>query len=278
MATVFDTMTWGGTNVLATSGDWTRSVGDIELGAVEYQQFTAGAPWLGGDQELGKPRAFGRQFALYVDSVFDGSATSVTGAHYDEIEFLQALFNPGSTSTVELATTRKNTSNSTVSRSIWVRCLAAYPLAFIRDKDASGIWFHPRTTGRIRYRVDCYAPWPFWRDTTESNSAFTTSTNVTNSGAVACGAKIVLTAKSGTVNPLVASNSANSYTVSWTSPANSDAADFGHADPAGAAVVGTVAPASYFRLEPGTNSLTKTITGGGSMTATVYWRANWSTP
>lgn len=272
----FSRIDWGSTRIDATSGDWTRSVSDLELGTLEYATFVSPSPMFGGDIELGRPRPPSRRFAFWVDSVFDGSATSVAGAHWDEMQYLTDLFNPGSTSEVELKTQRPDTSNSTISRSIWVRCLSVTPFGFTRDAGTSGVWVHTNR-GRIRYRVDCYARYPFWRDTSATATNLTGTATITTTGDVSMGVKISFSAVTS-VTSLALSNAANGFAVTFTSPTTSSIADFLYTDPtAMSTTAATINALAYMRLNPGANDITSVLSGT-SYTSVWTYRNEWHTP
>lgn len=273
---VFTRIDWGSTQIDTTSGDWTRSVSDVDLGALEYATFMTPAPMFGGEIELGKPRPPARRLTLYVDSVFDGSATSPTGAEFDEMQFLLDLFNPGSTSEVELKTQRADTSGNTISRSIWVRCIGAYPYALGNDMSTVGV-FPKRLSGRIRYKVDCLARYPHWRDTTATTQNITGNATVTTTGDIGMGVKISFSAVTA-VTSLELANSTNGYAVTFTSPSTSTIADFLYTDPTAITLTSaTVNAFAFMRLNPGANSITSTLSGT-SYTSVWTYRNEWLTP
>lgn len=273
---MFTRIDWGSTRIDATSGDWARTVSDVDLGALEYTTFTTPAPMYGGEIELGQPRPPARRFSFYVDSVFDGSATSPTGAEFDEMQFLLDLFNPGSTSEVELKTQRLDTGGNTISRSIWVRCIAAYPYALGPDMSTIGV-FPKRLSGRIRYRVDCFARWPHWRDTTATATNLTTTATITTTGDVGMGVKISFSAITA-VTSLQFTNAANSFAVTFTSPTTSTVADYLYTDPTGVSYTSaTVNGLAFMRLAPGANDITSVLTGT-SYTSVWTYRNEWLTP
>lgn len=280
-ANLFDQIDWGSTRIDATVGDWTRYVGDFDPGVIEWVTFTSPSPTLyGGDIELGAPRITGRRFSFWVNSVFDGTATSTTGAHWEEIEDLQALFNPGASGLVELKTQRKDAGNNTISRSIWVRCVSASPATVVRDAGSSGILMRPGR-GQIRYKVDCYAPFPLWRDTTASTTACTTGATTctaTIGGPFPVGVKVTFDSVSGATSCAL-SNNQNAYVVTFTSPATTTVGDFYYTDPTTYSLTtATVNTSAMFVLSGATtNTITKTVTGT-SAAITLTWRNHWATP
>jgi len=274
----FTTVYWGSTQVDTTSGDWARTVKEIDLGMAEYEQYTSPSPWLGGDVEVAAPRVTGRKFALYIDSDFDGSAASADGAARDEMQFLSALFTPGSLALTELKTTRPNTAGGSVARSIWCRCIAAHPFGYSGGGDESGI--RRNWPARIRYRVDLYAPFPLWQDTTATVVTAATGDATKTcavTGEVAVGVKVIVTAVTA-CTALALSNDLNAFAVTMTSPSTSTILDFNYTDPALMAFTSaTINALGYLRLEMGNNVITKGVTGTSAACSFTYRNA-WFTP
>lgn len=278
---MFSRIDFGSVRLDATFGNWARTVSDVEISPIEFTSFRAGAPWYGGEFEIMAPLAGARRFAFFVDSVLTGSPTSTTGAEFDEIDELNELFNPLSASEIELKTQRADSSNSTISRSIWVRCVQAYPYNIVPDIGGTGV-VAKRGTGRIRYRVECEARFPFWRDTTATTANLTATTGtptvaITNNG-LPCGVRVDCGTETGTVNSLAISNSANSYAVTFTSPDSGDYLDAAYTDPTEVAFSGTPNAAAWLRLDNGTNTMTGTCTGGTSIALTFTYRQHWASP
>jgi len=278
---LFSRIDFGSTRIDAASGNWTRSVSDWEPGAVEMVTFTTPGAWLGGEHELAPPLPGGRRFAFMVDSVRTGSPSDTSGAEFDEIGLLNVLFNPGSTSEVELKTQRTDSNGSTVSRSINVRCIAAYPYNIIPDIGGTGV-VAKRQSARIRYRVECFARFPYWRDTTASTTTIiATSSGVTgtiiNAG-LPCGILATVTAESGTVTSLTIENDLNDYVAVFGTVDVAKYLDANHADPTGVSFSSGVQYDSYLRAETGTNTFTGTTVGGTSATFTLDYKRLWGTP
>lgn len=278
---LFSRIDFGSTRIDAASGNWTRSVSDWEPGGLEIARFTVPGAWLGGEHEVAPPLPGGRAFAFWVDSVRTGSPSDTSGAEFDEISNLNILFNPGSTSEVELKTQRTDANGSTVSRSIWVRCLRAEPYNIVPGIDATGV-VAKRQSARIRYRVECYARFPYWRDTSASTTTIVaTSSGVTgtieNAG-LPCGILATITAEVGTVTQLVISNDLNAYTATFAPITTTEYLDSNYSDPTGVSFTSTVNYASYLRAETGTNTFTGTTTGGTSATFTLDYKRCWGTP
>lgn len=278
---LFSRIDWGSTRIDATSGNWLRSVSDWEPGALEIARFTVPGAWLGGEHEIAPPLPGGRAFAFMVDSVRTGSPSDTSGSEFDEISNLNILFNPGSTSEVELKTQRTDASGATVSRSIWVRCLRAEPYNIIPDIGGTGV-VAKRQSARIRYRVECYALFPYWRDTSASTTTIVATTSgvtgtITNAG-LPCGILATVTAKSGSPTQLVIANDQNAYTATFTTVTVSNYVDANHADPTGVSFSSGVQYDSYLRAETGTNTFTGTTTGGTSATFTLDYKRCWGTP
>lgn len=280
---LFSRTDWGSTRIDDTVGDWTRSVSDWDPGVLEATLFTQPAAWLGGEFEVAPPLSGGRRFSFTVDSVRTTTPTSTAGTEFDEIDALNLLFDIDDADEVELKTQRVDRSGATVSRSIWVRCVNAYPYQIGDDKSASGV-IPKRSSGRIRYRVECYARFGYWRDTSANSSTtlVATSSGVTaaiaNAGK-ACGCKVEITAKTGSPTLLVLTNDRNSYVATFTSVAVGKSVDANHTNPTGVILPASgVQYDSYIRLEKGTNTFTGTTTGGTNATLAFTYRRLWGSP
>lgn len=280
---LFSRIDWGSTRIDTTSADgyWTRSVSDYEPGAVDMAVFTVPGAWLGGEHEVAPPLPGGRRFAFMVDSVRTGSPSDTSGAEFDEIGSLNALFNVGAAAEVELKTQRTDASGATVSRSIWVRCMAAYPYQIIPDISGTGV-VAKRQSARVRYRVECYARSPYWRDTSASTTTIVATTSgvtgaIVNAG-MPCGVLATITAKSGSPTQLVIANDQNAYVATFTTVTVANFVDANHADPTGVSFSSGVQYDSYLRIATGTNTFTGTTTGGTSATFTLDYRRCWATP
>lgn len=280
---LFDRVDWGSTRIDNTVGDWTRSVSDWDPGVLETTLFTQEASWLGGEFEVAPPLAGGRRFSFTVDSVRTTTPTSMAGTEFDEIDALGLLFDIDDASEIELKTQRVDRTGATVSRSIWVRCVAAYPYQISDDKSASGV-IPKRSSGRIRYRVECFARFGYWRDTTPNTSTtlVATSSGVTaaiaNTGK-ACGCKVEITAKTGSPTLLVLTNDQNPYEVTFSTVTVGKSCDANYTNPTGVILpTSGVQYDSYIRLEKGVNTFTGTTTGGTNATLTFTYRRLWGSP
>lgn len=282
---LFTRLDYGSTRVDDAVGIWTRRVSEWSPGMIQMAQFMVDAPWLGGQHEVADPLAGPRQWSITVDSERTGSApTSQRGAEFEEFEDLQALFNPLATSEVEVKFQRLDASGATISRSIWARCTALYPYQWV--KDGRGEWGVPVRGGVniLRYKVDLFSRFPFWRDTTALDETWTATTGgatqaITNDG-LPCGARFTVDSVTGGPTAIALTNSANSWTLSNTNtPAANDYFDANHTSATTVATVGDWSVASYFRLESGSQTLTATTTGGGSSAGvTIAYRRSWGTP
>lgn len=274
---------WGSNRIDTTSPDgyWTRTVSDWEPGGLEITTFTVPGAWLGGEHEIAPPLPGARRFAVMVDSVRTGSPSDTNGAEFDEIGALNMLFNPGAASEVELKTQRTDASGATVSRSIWVRCLRAEAYNIIPDIGGTGV-VAKRQSARIRYRVECYARFPYWRDTSASQTTIVATTGgvtgtIVNAG-LPCGVLATITAKSGSPTQLVIANDQNAYVATFTTVTVANFVDANHADPTGVSFSSGVQYDSYLRAATGTNTYTGTITGGTNTTFTLDYKRCWATP
>lgn len=281
---LFSRIDYGSNRIDTTSSDgyWTRTVSDWEPGAVEVSRFSVPGAWLGGEHEIAPPLAGGRAFAFMVDSVRTGSPSDTNGAEFDEIGSLNALFNVGAASEVELKTQRTDATGATVSRSIWVRVLNAYPYNIVPGIDGVGV-IAKRQSARIRYRVECYARFPYWRDTSASQTTIVATTGgvtgaIANAG-LPCGVLATITAKSGSPTQLTITNDQNAYTATFTTVTVANYVDANHADPTGVSISSGVQYDSYLRIATGTNTFTGTCVGGGTtVTFTLDYRRCWATP
>lgn len=281
---LFTRLDWGSTRVDDVVGIWTRRVSDWSPGVVQTAQFVVDAPWLGGQIEVADPLPGGRQWSITVDSELTGSTpTSTRGAEFDEFEDLQALFNPLASAEVEFKFQRLDSSGATVSRSIWTRCTALHPYRWM-DGDGEIGTLGRGATGIVRYKVDLFSRFPFWRDTTLQDETWAATTGgatqaITNDG-LPCGARWTIDSVTGGPTAIALSNNANSYTLSNNAtPLANDYFDANHTSPTAVSTVGDWAAGGYVRIETGSQTLTATTTGGGSSAGvTIAYRRNWGTP
>lgn len=281
---LFARLDYGATRVDAVVGIWTRRVSEWSPGVIQVAQFVADAPWLGGQHEIADPLVGARQWSITVDSELTGAApTSARGAEFEEFDDLQALFNPLASAEVEVKFQRLDASGATISRSIWARCTAVHPYQWMDAGGEVGT-LSRGATGIVRYKVDLYSRYPFWRDTTAQDETWAATTGgatqvIVNDG-LPCGARFTVDSVASAPSAVALTNSANSWVLTNNAtPTGGDYFDANHTNPTTIASTGDWSAASYVRIETGSQTLTATTTGGGSSAGvTIAYRRNYGSP
>lgn len=275
-------MYWNGTAVAQTVGNVTRAPQDkpgrinpIQLPPPVTEGWqgafiaTADAPWAQSGEGMFRVRGSTSTASSVSNALRDlRDDWSLMGARYSPYDG-EVMFRVDSVAS----------GGGAVSRQIRARALSL-SVATLVDKvpgEEGGIYI-TNAAAHLRYWYPVrFATYGLWRNVTGSSATITAadgsgeSVAVVNSGIRRVPVQVEFANKSGTVTSLTLSATGED-TVTFTSPANGQIADFGYTTPGDfSATTATVNVGAFMTAKAGSTTWTGTTAGGGTIDVIIRW-------
>lgn len=181
-------------------------------------------------------------------------------------------------------TARTDAAAATVTRELLAIATREPAWRYVEGANEDGL----RPNGNIVIAFDCVAPFPWWRDASETtetiifSGAATDVTDIDVGGHVNCGAEIKV-ATAGSLASIGVSDGTNTMSMTATFGASAKGVDWYHADPTTTSIDSgvVIGDLSHFELAyDGTTTVTCVSPGGasGSHTITIKYRRLWKSP